>query len=79
MPTQFAETVPGRLEDIQCRVEALEKAMNENTEITRDVRDMLVAGRVLVKAAKVAGVVAAAGSAMWVAGYQIMHGGQAPK
>jgi hypothetical protein len=76
--TEFAATIPGRLEDLQERVGKLEEAVAENTEITRDVRDMLVAGRVLVKAAKVAGIVAGAGSAMWAAGYQILHNGNLP-
>jgi hypothetical protein len=75
---EFPDTVPGALDDIKARVARLETAVAENTELTRDVRDMLTAGRVMVKAAKVAGAVAAAGSALWVAFYQVTHGGHPP-
>lgn len=76
--SEFADTVPGTLDDIKNRVARLERAVAENTDITRDVRDMLTAGRVMVKAAKVLGAVAAAGSAMWIAFYQLTHGGHPP-
>jgi hypothetical protein len=76
--TDYTDTVPGTLDDIKARVGRLEQAVAENTELTRDVRDMLTAGRVMVKAAKVAGALAAAGSALWIAVYQITHGGHPP-
>lgn len=73
------DTIPGTLDDIKARVARLEVAVEENTALTRDVRDMLTAGRVMLKAAKIAGALAAAGSALWLALYQATHGGQMPK
>lgn len=65
------DSMPGKLDALATRVGRLETAMVENTEITRDIRDALVAGRVLSRAAKwLAGIVASV-AAIWAAWHQV--------
>jgi hypothetical protein len=79
-------TVPGQLDAINLRLEAgerrmrkIELAVAENTEITRDIRDAVIAGRVATKVVKGIGALAVAGSAIWAVVYQLLHNGQLPK
>lgn len=61
------------------RLKQLEITLGENTDLTRDMRDMLVAGKVMTKVIKWAGAIALAGSALYAAGYQILNGGKLPQ
>ena len=67
-----------RVADIDVRLANVEEAVRENTEITKDIRDAVVAGRVAAKLIKWLGAIAAAGSAIWIAWYQLTHGGKMP-
>lgn len=68
------DSIPGKLDALTTRVEHIERAVAENTDLTRDIRDAVVAGRVATKVIKWLGAVAAAGSALWVAWQQMRHG-----
>ncbi len=68
------DSMPGKLDALTERVVHIERAVAENTEITRDIRDALVAGRVMTKVLKWCGAIAAACSALWVAWQQMRHG-----
>jgi len=68
------DSIPGKLDALAARVVHIEKAVAENTDLTRDIRDALIAGRVMTKALKWLGAIAAAGSALWVAWQQLRHG-----
>ena len=72
------DSIPGKLDALTLRVEKIERAVEENTELTRDIRDAVVAGRIATKVIKWLGAVAAAGSALWVAFWQLTHQGKAP-
>jgi hypothetical protein len=72
------DSVPGKLDALTTRVAHIEKAVAENTDLTRDIRDAMVAGRVMTKVLKWCGAIAAACSALWVAWVQFKHGGKAP-
>lgn len=72
------DSIPGKLDALTSRVEKIEVAVAENTEITRDIRDAVVAGRVMARVIKWTGAVAAACSAIWVAIWQMTHHGKAP-
>lgn len=71
-------TLPGHLDALHVRVERIEAAVAENTEITKSIRDAQIAGRVVTKAVKVVGALAIAGSAIYAAAYQLLHGGKLP-
>lgn len=84
-PAPPANTVPGQLEAIRRRLDAgdhrmtaIERALAENTDITRDIRDAVTAGRVFTKVIKWVGVLAVAGSAIYAAVYQLTHSGRLP-
>lgn len=75
------DSVPGQLEEIRKRLdkgdrrfETLETAVRENTEITKDIRDAVVAGRVATKLIKWLGAVALAVSAIWALVHQVKAG-----
>lgn len=86
-------TTPGELSAIHDRLNAgerrmkgIEEQIEENTSLTRDIRDLLSAARLGFKvlggigiAVKWIGVIAAAGVAIWSAFYAITHGGATPK
>lgn len=79
------DTVPGQLDGIRKRLdrgdlrfEKLERAVRENTEITKDIRDAVVAGRVATKFIKWLGAVALACSALWALFHQVSDGGHPP-
>lgn len=72
------DSIPGKLDALTLRVEKIERAVEENTELTRDIRDAVVAGRIATKVIKWLGAVAAAGSALWVAFWQLTHHGKTP-
>lgn len=68
------DSVPAQLDEIRARLErgdarmtAIEKAVAENTEITKDIRDALVAGRVISRLARWLGGLAIAASAIYAA------------
>jgi len=80
-----ADTVPGELAAIRerlaagdGRMSALEEAVAENTAITRQIRDAMVAGRVAGQVIRVMGWMAAAGTAIWGAVYALLHHGRMP-
>lgn len=68
------DSIPGKLDALVDRVNKIEREVAENTEITREIRDAVVAGRVATKVIKWLGAIAAAGSALWVAWSQMRHG-----
>jgi hypothetical protein len=79
------DTVPGqldairrRLDDGERRFDAIERAVSENTEITRDIRDAVTAGRVFAKVIKWVGAIAVACSAIYAGLYQLTHSGRLP-
>jgi hypothetical protein len=75
------DSIPGKLDALAGRVGAvedsvilvkksvssIETAVQENTELTRDIKDLLTAGKVMTKVIKGAGAIAAAGTAIWAA------------
>lgn len=77
VPAQL-DAIRGRLDSGDKRFESIERALAENTEITKDIRDAIVAGRVATKAVKWLGALAIAGSAIYAAAYQILHNGKLP-
>lgn len=67
------DTIPGQLSAIQDslltqdkRLVLLEKAVEDNTELTKDIKEALVAGKFFTKIVKWGGGVAAAVSAIYV-------------
>ena len=93
------DTVPGQLDalarqikagdeqrlELVKRVDHVERAVAENTIITREmagtvneIRDVLVAGKVGTKLLRWAGAVALAVSALLVLGSQLLNGGKLP-
>ncbi len=68
------DSMPGKLDALTERVVHIERAVAENTEITRDIRDALVAGRVAGKVIKWAGGIAGGIVAMWAAWHQFNGG-----
>ncbi len=69
------DSMPGKLDALTERVGHIERAVAENTEITRDLRHALVAGRVAGKVIKWAGGIAGGLVALWAAWHQ-MNGGK---
>jgi hypothetical protein len=63
---------------ILTRLEKIEQSVAENTELTRGIRDVLVASRVLTKVIKWVGAVAVAASGVYVLAYQVFHNGGLP-
>jgi hypothetical protein len=86
------ETIPGALDgirqrlggterrvgDIEQRMAGMETLLTENTAVTREIRDVVTAGRVFTRVFKWAGSIALAAGALWAAWYQITHDGQLP-
>jgi hypothetical protein len=79
------DTVPGQLDAIRRRLDngdarmtKIEAALAENTEITRDIRDAVTAGKVVTKVIKWVGALAVAASAIYAGFYQLTHGGRLP-
>ena len=79
------ETIPGQLAEIRSRLdkgdarfEKLEKSLAENTEITKDIRDVVVTGRVMTKLTKWIGSIALAISAVWALWHHATSGVQPP-
>ena len=86
------ETIPGALDGIRIRqlvtasrVDAVERRLGtmetlltENTAITRDIRDAMVASRLITRVIRWLGGLALAGSAIYAAWYQFLHRGQLP-
>ena len=79
-------SIEGRLDAGAKRMDAMQRELAANTEVTTEIRDLLasfkggfrVAGWLAV-AAKWLGGLAAAGTALWVLLYQATHNGQLPK
>lgn len=86
------ETIPGALDgirerlggterrvgDIEQRMQGMEQLLTENTAVTREIRDVVTAGRVFTRVVKWAGALAIAGSALYAAWHQFTHGGELP-
>lgn len=79
------ETIPGQLDAIRERLDKgdrrmgeLERAMKDNTDITREIRDAVTAGRVATRVIKWLGALALALSGIYALYYQATHGGRLP-
>jgi hypothetical protein len=86
------ETIPGALDgirqrlggterrvgDIEQRMAGVETLLTENTAVTREIRDVVTAGRLFTRAVKWAGAVALAVSALYAVWYQFTHDGRLP-
>jgi hypothetical protein len=86
------ETIPGALDgirqrlggterrvgDIEQRMAGVETLLTENTAVTREIRDVVIAGRMFTRVVKWCGAIALAVSAMYAAWYQFMHDGRLP-
>lgn len=73
--TTHDDSIPGKLDALTARVGKIEVAVAENTELTRDIKDLLTAGKVMSKIIKWMGGLAAAGSAIWAA-FHLGSGGK---
>ncbi len=60
------ESIPGEFDSLKKRLSRVEQLLDENTQITREVRDALIAGRVLAKLVAWVAPIAAFGAASWV-------------
>lgn len=69
------DSMPGKLDALAVRVGKIESAVAENTEITRDIRDALIAGKLAGRVIKWAGGIAAGAVALWSA-WTHMGGGK---
>jgi hypothetical protein len=85
MNPQDEETIPGALDAIrkeqhrtEVRLTALEQAVEDNTQLTREIRDAVTAGRVATKVVKWLGGLAIALSALYALYYQLTHDGRLP-
>lgn len=67
-----------RMSAIEGRLGNLETKMDKNTEMTERIEEAVTAGKVGKKVVVVLGALAAAGSAIWVFVYQLLHGGKLP-
>lgn len=79
------DSIPGQLEEIRSRLDKgddrfakIELAVKENTEITKDIRDAVVAGRVATRLIKWLGALALAISALWALFHQVSNCGHPP-
>jgi hypothetical protein len=68
------DSIPGKLDALSERVGKIEVAMAENTELTRDIRDALVAGKVAGRFIKWVGGTVGGLAAMWAAWSQFGGG-----
>lgn len=75
-----------RLDRGSQRMDLIDESLKENTELTREIRDLIAAARLGFKVLgglgmvfKWIGTVATAGLAMWAAIYAITHNGVPPK
>ena len=78
-----ADTVPradltARLDRAEARMLRIEACLQENTGITRDIRDLLRGLELIGKAAKWIGLVATAFMAVYAAIWTMTHGGRPP-
>ena len=78
--------IEARLDQGSARMDQFGKALSLNTEITSDIRDIVLAARTGFKVLgwlgmvfKWVGVIAAAGVAIYTAAYAMLHGGATPK
>lgn len=85
MTPRDEETIPGALDAIRKeqhrteeRLSALEQAVEDNTQLTREIRDAVTAGRVATRVIKWLGGLALAFSALSALYYQLTHGGRLP-
>jgi hypothetical protein len=86
------ETIPGALDgirqrlggterrvgDIEQRMAGMETLLTENTAVTREIRDVVIAGRVVTRVVKWVGSVALAFGALYGIWYQFTHDGRLP-
>lgn len=71
---ETAQRIDARWGENAERIARIEKAVAENTDLTRDIRDVVVAGKVGGRLIKWAGGIAAGAAAMWAAWTQIGGG-----
>lgn len=64
--------------DLKTGQEQFAKAMQANTEMTADIRDVVTAGRVGSKVVKWLGAMAIAGASIWSVIYALTHDGKLP-
>lgn len=86
IPPDRLAAIEARLETGGDRMDRMERAINENTDLTVEVRDLLAALKGGMKVlgwlgvlAKWIGVVASAAVAIYTAAYIATHGGELPK
>lgn len=72
-----ADTIK-RLEVGEKRMTSIEAELLMNTEITREIRDAVTAGKMMSRLIRWVGGIAAAGAAIWAAAVTIMGGGKPP-
>lgn len=60
------DTIPGKLDDLTKRVGKIEAQLEENTAVTKEIRDALIAGRFLARLVAWATPLVAIGAATWV-------------
>ena len=77
--TDWMHNIEHRLGKGDERMGRMESKIDENTDLTRDIRDALIAGKFTVKAIKLVGALSIAGSAIWAGAYQLFHHGSLPK
>jgi len=84
--TAHLQAIHARLDKGSDRMDRMQTELNANTEITREVRDLMNAARVGFKvlgglgtAAKWIAAIASAAAAVWGLIYAATHGGQMPK
>lgn len=79
------DTIPNQLDDIRNRLDSgdrrmtrIEEQIAENTDLTKDIRDALVFGRVGTRIIKWSGAIAGACLSMYGVFYALTHGGKPP-
>lgn len=65
------DSTPAKLDALTARVGRIEVAVAENTELTRDIRDALIAGRIVGRVIKWASGIVAGAVALWAAWHQV--------
>jgi len=82
---QQIDEIDQRLAEVEVSLLNITAELKANTQVTSQVRDMLDAARGawqvldgLSKLAKILGAIAAAGAALYTAGYMLFHQGRGP-
>lgn len=72
-----ADTIK-RLDHGETRMASIEGELAINTELTKEIRDAVTAGKMMSRLIRWVGGIAAAGAAIWAAAVTIMGGGKPP-